>query len=171
MYDVVGCDRCSMLWIRSGEAESASCPRCGKRHQVNKLQPLARTESADSAREARSRLLADRQLDDADSVAGFAAIADEAAEEIISAEDHLDSAGIDSVAVKDAGDRAIKTSPRESHTQIIRRIILEQGPIEQRELVSRAEKHGVTSEKTQTHLENLIERGAVLQTVDGYRLL
>ena len=171
MYDVVGCGQCSTLWIRSGEAATATCPRCGKRHQVDRLKPLAQAATADGAREARTQLLAERGADNPDAIAGFAEIAEAASEPIVSEVAHMKQAGVDVDAVSAAGERATTTPRVTPRADRIKRILDEHAPVSRSVLIDAAEKEGIEPSVTRDILEKLTQRGAVLEMDDGYRLL
>lgn len=60
MYRVVGCPDCRSLWITEPGGDTAQCPSCRQQHAIEALRTLAETETIDAARDARSRLLAER---------------------------------------------------------------------------------------------------------------
>ena len=171
MYEVVGCDRCGSLWIRSGDAETSTCPRCGKRHQVKRLKALARSESADGAREARTQLLAERRAEDPSHIAGFNDVAEAASEPIITEADHLESAGIDIEAVAAAGERATASPTKESHQATIQRILNEEETATRDEIVEQATEADIDPATTEAILTGLIQRGDIVKTTDGYRMV
>ncbi|WP_018258841.1 DUF5817 domain-containing protein [Halomicrobium katesii] len=60
-YHVVGCSDCQSLWLlEDTNDDTATCPRCGTRHQQNALKSLAQADDRDVANQQRSALLADR---------------------------------------------------------------------------------------------------------------
>lgn len=64
MYSVVGCGDCGSVWIVDGDPETTTCRRCGKRHRFASLRKLERTDDKQAAAEARSKILAERAMDD-----------------------------------------------------------------------------------------------------------
>lgn len=104
MYAVVGCDRCSSLWVVEGRPETTRCPRCRKRHRYETRKKFVVTDDAEHAREARANMLAERgTAGDEDIDLDFAAMGREADEPGMSDEEYLEESGIDADAVADAG--------------------------------------------------------------------
>ena len=112
MYAVVGCSDCSALWIVEGRPETTQCPRCGSRKQVEKLKQFVTTDDADHAREVRASMLATRSghgdafanLDD------FATMDEYVDEDVVSDDEYLESAGIDTDEVEDSESRTPSTN-------------------------------------------------------------
>jgi len=63
MYAVVGCGACDALWLVAdpADAETATCPGCGKTHRTGRLRRLFESEDRGTAVEARATMLARRQ--------------------------------------------------------------------------------------------------------------
>lgn len=165
MYAVVGCGECHALWIRTGEAETATCPRCQKRHPVDRLRPLARAETAEAAREARSRLLAAR-ADAPEAGAEHAATADAIASVGFAEDEYLAARGIDPAAVREpaapaGGDR------RETVLRAIERA----SPPTRGAILSLASGDGVSEGAAAAMLDRLVADGVVLEAEGTYRRL
>lgn len=171
MYEVVGCGDCRAVWIREGAAETSTCPRCGTRHDVDRLRALAATETADAAREARTEILTERsQGDDAD-VAGYVELEDEVEHAGMSETTFLTASGIDSEAVADAAERATETGARLDRLQRVREAIETVGEPTEAAIVEAAEADDVPPEAARRILERLVQRGEAIRTDGRYRLL
>lgn len=170
MYRVVGCRDCRALWVIEDHPETTQCPRCRTRHPVDRLRAFAETESADAAREARSRLLADREgeeLADDFETLGRAAM-DAGPDE----EAYLEASGVDSDAVaeaaeRDAGSGSGSGSRREVVLDALR--ALEEPTAE--DVADYAAERGVPREWTEDALDRLARRGEVTRSGGRYRLL
>lgn len=103
MYEVVGCRSCGALWIREGEADTATCSRCRTRYQVDRLRTLGEADSIEAAREIRSRLIADR-ADYGGIVAGYGELDGDGNDGVVSDESYLQAHGIDPQTVSEAGE-------------------------------------------------------------------
>lgn len=168
MYRVVGCRDCRALWVLEGRPETTQCPRCRTRHPVDRLRAFARTESADEAREARSRLLADREdrtLDDDFETLGRAAM-DAGPDE----ETYLEASGVDSEAVADAAERDAGGGSS-ARREVVRDALRELDAPTADEVADRAAERGVPREWTREALDRLVRRGEVTRSGEGYRLL
>lgn len=171
MYAVVGCTDCSSLWVIEVGNQTATCPRCGSRHDTDALRHFAEAEDADEAREARSALVAHRQ--GAEDVApGFGDSDDALDAEIVDDAERLEDAGIDPDAVAEAGERANAGSGGgQSRRAVVEEALetLEEPSVER--IRAYADERGVPREYVSRLLEKLVHAGEVTETDDGYRLL
>jgi len=171
MYAVVGCTDCGSLWVIEDGPDSATCPRCGRRHATDKLRHLAEAEGGDAAREARAALVANRR-DAGDAAPSFGDLEAAMDAEVVDEETRLEAAGIDPKAVAEAGERAASGS---GDSRSRREIVLDafetfDTPSEE-QIRAYATEHGVPEEYVADALANLQRRGAVAETADGYRRL
>lgn len=166
MYEVVGCTSCRALWIRSGDAETAQCPRCQRTHSVEGLRALAKAESAEAARDARSRLLAERAGQDGTNIAGFAETAGAADAAGVSDESYLAGHGIDPDAVEPA-----EKPVRRNRKETVRFAIETAEEATHARIISIAEAHGIAPDDTEACLETLVRAGEVTVSNDQYRVL
>ena len=174
MYAVVGCNRCGALWVVEGRPERTGCPRCEKRHRFEKLKRFAETESANAAREARSRLVAKRagHEDQLDSLEDFAALGETADRAGVSDEEFLRASGVDIDAVTEAGERA---GTGQGGSRSRRRVVLDaleelDRPTEAA-VVEYATDAGVPEEYVEGALERLCRSGEVTESDGRYRRL
>lgn len=174
MYAVVGCNRCGALWVVEGRPERTGCPRCEKRHRFENLRKFAEADSADAAREARSRLVAKRagHEDQLDSLDDFASLGESADGAGVSDEEFLRGSGVDADAVAEAGERA-ETGQGNSRSR--RRVVLDaleelDRPTES-EVVEYAADAGVHRGYVEEALERLCGRGEVTESDGRYRRL
>jgi hypothetical protein len=174
MYAVVGCNRCGALWVVEGRPESTACPRCETRHRFRKLKRFAEVESADAAREARSRLLATRggHEDQLDSLGDFSTLAEDAERSVVSDEEFLDGTGIDAGAVAEAGERAESGSgTSRSRRQVVLDALDELDRPTASAVVEYAVDAGVPAAYVEDALERLRQRGEVTESGGRYRRL
>jgi len=170
MYAVVGCNRCSALWVVEGRPETTGCPQCRKRHRYANLKKFVETDDADRAREARAAMLADRSgTGDAD--LDFSAMAREAEDAGMSDEAYLDAAGVDADAVADAGERADRSESSRSRREIVLDALRELDRPTGEAVVEYAGEDGVPADYVREALAKLVERGDVTETGGRYRLL
>lgn len=170
MYAVVGCEHCSALWVLEGRPETTTCPRCETRHRVERLRSLAETETAPAAREARSRLLAERSGSDAD-LADFGALGQAAADAGVDEDAYLEAAGIDPETVADVGERLGGSGGSPSRRDVVREALRELDRPTADEVAERAGERGVEREYVERLLSRLRERGEVSVSDGRYRLL
>lgn len=173
MYRVVGCSECTALWIVEGRPETSECPRCGSRRGMDKRRTFLRTDDADEAREARARLLAERQ---GEAEAYSAVDSFEVLEESIDDagpddETYLAESGVDPDAAAAAGERADATSTSGPQPDIVRTAIREQPAPDAAAVRAYCEERGVAGERATTILEKLVRAGEVTERDGTYRLL
>lgn len=171
MYAVVGCTECSSLWVIEVGSDSATCPRCGKRHQTDRLRHFAEAEDADDAREARAAFVANRR-DAGDAAPSFGDLEASIGEDVVDDEVRLEAAGIDPDAVAEAGERA---SAGQGSSRSRKEIVLDAFDAHEEptadEIRSYAEEHGVPVEYVDRALQKFERRGEVVETAAGYRRL
>lgn len=169
MYAVVGCTECSSLWVIEVGSDSATCPRCGKRHRTERLRHFAETQEADDAREARAALVANRR-DAGDDAPSFGDLEASIEGDVVADEERLEAAGIDPDAVAEAGERASE-SARESRSQ--REIVLDAFEVHDEPapdaVRTYAAEHGVSREYVDRVLRKLERSGEIVETATGYR--
>jgi DNA-directed RNA polymerase subunit RPC12/RpoP len=174
MYAVVGCSECSALWVIEGDPETSECPRCGSRRPRERRREFYRSDDADEAREARSRLLAERQgesgaFDDVDHFAALEAAVDDAGPD---EETYLEASGLDPEAVAEAGERASSSGGSgRSREDTVRAAIRSLDEPDTAAVASYCEARGVGAEAAETILEKLVRAGEVSRREGGYRLL
>lgn len=171
MYAVVGCTDCGTYWLLTdpGESESATCPRCGRRHQTKKLRRFYASEDRDDAREARAALLAKKHGDSAafDEVAHVSDLEFEVGQGAISDDEYLERAGVDAEEVAAAGDTSAGGS--RSRDEVVREGVRECDS--ESEVLSYAVDHGVPRDAASDLLEKLRRRGEVTEAGGSLRLL
>lgn len=178
MYAVVGCNRCGNLWLLSDPdgAETAQCPRCGKRHQVRKLRRFHETDDREAARQARSALLArkgdaDESFADLDSVAEMERQLESAG---VSDEEFLAGSGLDPEAVSEAAETATAgagSRSSRSRERIVRDGIEELAEPSADAVVEYAVEHGVPEDAARDLLDRLRQQGEVIERDRQLRLL
>lgn len=173
MYAVVGCSECAALWVLEGRPETTECPRCGQRRGYEKRRKFYTTDDADDAREARARLLAERQ-DEADAFAavesfdGLEAQVDDAG---IDDEAYLEGSGLDADAVAEAGERATEGSRSRSRTETVRAALRELDEPTDAAVREFCEERGVEPSFVEDALQRLLRAGEVTEQGGTYRLL
>lgn len=168
MYRVVGCGGCGALWIIEGRPETSECPRCGARRPLDRRRTLFESEEADAAREARGRLLAERQDDTGESFADLADAVDDAGPDD---ETYLAESGVDPAAAAEAGDRATASTPGRSREETVRAAIREAEAPTHATIEQYCEARGVPPEMAADLLEKLVSAGEVAREDGTYRLL
>lgn len=173
MYSVVGCSGCSALWVIEGDPETSECPRCGSRRSRDNRRVFFRSDDADEAREARSRLLADRQgagssFDTVDHFADLEASIDDAGPDD---ETYLEAAGLDPDQIAKAGDLASPSGSSQSRTETVREAIRSLDEPDASAIIEYCEDRGIGSESARNTLEKLGRAGDVSRGDRGYRLL
>lgn len=171
MYAVVGCTDCGTYWLLTdpGESDSATCPRCGRRHQTTKLRRFYESENRDDAREARAALLAKKRGDSEafDAVGHVADLEAALGGDALSEEEYLERSGLDPDEVAAAGEvtRGRSRSRDEIVRDGVRASESEAGVLEY------AVENGVPRDAASDLLEKLRRRGEVTQSGGSLRLL
>lgn len=173
MYAVVGCSDCSALWVVDGRPETTQCPRCGSRKQFEKLKQFVTTEDVDHAREVRASMLATRsghgdafaKLDD------FATMDEYVDEDVVSDDEYLENAGLDTDEVAAAGERAESQSTTVSRKERVERALKELDRPTEDEIVAYCEEHGVPGDYARDALEKLVRVGEASESQGRYRSL
>ena len=171
MYAVVGCTECGTYWLLTDprESDSATCPKCGRRHQTQKLNRFYETDDREAAREARAALLAKKHGDSAafDDVAHVSELEERVEESGMSERDYLEQSGIDADEVQDAGDTS--QEPSRSRDEKVRDAVREGGT--EVEIIERAVEDGVPRDAAEKLLEKLRRQGEVIQSGGELRLV
>ncbi len=171
MYAVVGCTECGTYWLLTDptESDSATCPKCGRRHQTKKLNRFYETEDREAAREARAALLAKKHGDSAafDEVAHVSELEERVEESGLSEREYLEQSGIDADEVQDAGDTS-KSASR-SRDEKVRDAVQEGGT--EAEIIERAVEDGVPRGAAEKLLEKLRRQGEVIESGGELRLV
>jgi len=173
MYAVVGCSECSALWVLEGDPETSECPQCGSRRPREKRRVFHRSEDADEAREARGRLLAERQ-GEADAFASVDPFGDlDGALDAAGPDDetYLEASGLDPEAVAAAGERATEPRERRSREETVREALRELEAPDADTVAAYCADHGVGPDDATTVLEKLRQAGEVTRRDGAYRLL
>ncbi|WP_254829476.1 DUF5817 domain-containing protein [Haloglomus salinum] len=175
MYAVVGCSNCEALWVVEGRPDTTSCPRCQKRHQHKKLKKFVTCETAEAAKDARSRLLAERGgfAEAAAELDAFERLGETAMESGMSDDEFLAAAGLDADEVQAAGERAESGRERNlSREAAVRTALRELDTPSEGAVREFAADHGVPGDYVARFLSKLERAGEVTRTADGgYRLL
>lgn len=171
MYAVVGCTECQSLWVIEDGTDSATCPRCGKRHDTDKLRHFADAPDADAAREARAALVANRR-DGGDAAPSFGDLEAAIDAEVVDDATRLEAAGVDPEAVAEAGERASEGSGgSRSRKEIVLDALDALDRPTAAEVREYATERGVPAEYVERALEKLERGGEVARSGDGYRRL
>ncbi|WP_411966940.1 DUF5817 domain-containing protein [Haloferax sp. YSSS75] len=179
MYAVVGCTDCGNLWLLSDprESKTATCSRCGRRHQTKKLRRFFESEDRDAARQARSALLA-KKHGDSEAFAQVEHVAEldrQVDESGIDDREYLEGSGLDADEVFDAGEQARRgrasSSGSVDRLTAIKDAIRDGDRPTEDEVVAAASEQGVPAEKARDLLEKLRRRGEVSESGGRYRLL
>lgn len=173
MYAVVGCPECEHLWIVAGRPETSQCPRCGHRREHALRTKFATSEDADAAREARSRLLAERQdheeaFASVESFADLEAAVDEAA---VDDDTYLEASGVDPEAADEAGERASGGGESRSRTETVRAALRTVDEPTAADVRAYCGEHGVDPAFVDEVLARLRQSGEVTVRDGTYRLL
>jgi predicted nucleic acid-binding Zn-ribbon protein len=174
MYAVVGCNRCGALWVVEGRPDSTGCPRCEKRHRFEKLKKFAEVESADAAREARSRLVAERggHGEQHESIEEFSALGEAADRAGVSDGEFLRASGIDADAVAEAGERAeTGQGGSRSRRQVVLDALSELDRPTESAVIEYAADAGVPESYVEAALDRLCRAGEVTESDGRYRRL
>jgi len=171
MYAVVGCTECGTYWLLTDprESDSATCPKCGRRHRTKKLKRFYETDDREAAREARAALLAKKHGDSAafDDVAHVSELEAKVEESGISEEAYLEQSGIDADEVQAAGDTS--TASARSRDEKVRDAVRAGGT--EAEVLDRAVDDGVPRGAAETLLEKLRRQGEVIESGGELRLV
>jgi len=174
VYAVVGCTDCGSLWLLADPdaSDTADCRRCGRTHRVERLRRFYEDDDRAAARQARTRLLAQRRDGD-DAVADLDHVADmERAldgDGVVDDEERLERAGVDPDAVAEAG--AVDAGGSRSRDEIVRDAVAEQDAPDEAAVVDYAVEHGVPADAARDLLERLVRRGEATAAGGRYRLL
>jgi ribosomal protein S27E len=172
VYSVVGCPDCGALKIVEDRPDTTSCPRCGRRSAFDTLRQFYRGGDAETAREVRSRLLAERSGNDPEA-AGYIDRADRAADAGMDDDEYLERAGLDAEEVAAAGERADSAggSNSRSRREIVLDALREHDRPTAGEVRAYAAEQGVDPEYAEEALARLRRAGEVSESGGRYRLL
>jgi hypothetical protein len=174
MYVVVGCGECSALWVIRTGTETAECPRCGKRHQTERLRRFVETDDEDAAREARASMLAARggQSEAFAEVDSVAELDDQIEDAGVGDAEYLERSGLDADAVAAAGERATEgAGGSSSREELVREAVRDCDPATEAAVVERAAGDGVPAAAARDLLERLVRAGEATERGGEYRLL
>jgi hypothetical protein len=173
MYAVVGCRECGTYWLLADpdDAETATCPRCGRRHRTRKLRRFYESDDRDAARQARAALLADKH-GESEAFADLPSVA-ELGRDVEGAgvddDEYLEGSGLDAKEVAAAGD--VSSGASRSRDEVVRAAVREQDRPDEESVVAYAIDRGVPAEAARDLLERLTRRGEVSESRGRYRLL
>ncbi len=174
MYAVVGCSDCSALWVVADDRETTQCPRCGARHQFDRLRQFVETADETHAREVRASMLAARQ-DESDAFANVDSYADleERLDDAgVDDAEYLQSGGVDPEAAAAAGERATEgRGDSRSRDQVVRDALRKLERPDRDAVREYATDRGVPGSATDDLLDRLRERGELVESSGGLRLL
>lgn len=171
MYAVVGCGQCQALWVVEGDPKSTGCPRCGKRHQFRKLRKFAETDTAEAAKNVRSRMLQNRDGVDAD-LDDFATMEQDAMASGMNDDEFLTASGLDADEVAAAGQRAEESSGgSRSRREVVVDALRDLDAPTEADVRDYAADEGVDADYVERALEKLRRRGEVSESQGQYRLL
>lgn len=173
MYSVVGCSQCSALWVIEGDPETSECPRCGRRRPRDKRRIFYRSDDAAEAREARSRLLAERQGagESFDAVDHFTALEASIDTAGLDDETYLERSGLDPERVAEAGEETTSRGGGQSREETVRGAIRALDEPDASAVVDYCEDRGVSPEAAKEMLQKLVRAGDVVRRDGSYRLL
>jgi hypothetical protein len=173
MYAVVGCTDCGAFWLLSDprESETATCPRCGRRHKTRKLRRFYESDDRDAARQARATLLAEKrgESDAFSDLPSVAELASEVEHSGVDDREYLEASGLDADEVAAAGD--VSSGGSRSRDDVVRAAVREQDRPDEGAVIEYAAEHGVPAETARDLLERLVRRGEVSESRGRYRLL
>lgn len=170
MYAVVGCSECGALWIVEGRPETTSCPRCGRRHQFERLKNFVETDDEDHAREARAAMVAERggEREAFDALGSFGELEAELDDAGVSDAEYLEGAGLDPEEVAAAAETDDGSSSRRE--TVLDALGALDRPTEA-EVVAYATAQDVPEGYVREALEKLVRAGAVTERDGRYRRL
>lgn len=173
MYAVVGCSECQSLWIVHGRPETTSCPRCGSRHQFDRLRKFVTTEEKGEAMEVRAAMLASQQgkgaaYEDLESLGDMEGILEDVG---IDDGEFLAAKGVDPEAVSAAGDAVTAGRPRKSRRERVLDALRELEEPTEEGIIAYATDRGVPRAYVTSALEKLSRQGEITRTEDGFRLV
>jgi predicted nucleic acid-binding Zn-ribbon protein len=171
MYAVVGCSNCGARWIVEGRPETTSCPRCGTRHQFDRLKAFGRTEDLAAAREIRASLLAADQDREAafESIDSVPEMEEQAATGVVTDEEYLAGKGVDPDAVA-AADEPNDSGPSGRREQVLAIIDSLEEPTAST-VVEHAADQGIDPDWVREALGKFERQGTIVQGPSGYRRL
>jgi len=176
MYAVVGCSDCSALWVVEGRPETTGCPQCGSQKRYERLRKFYTGDSAETAKEARARLLAERQDEGPafESVADFATLERQVEDSGVDDETYLAGQGVDPERVTAAGERASQGRGGASgpgREAVVRAALRETESPTEADVRDYAEAHGVDPGAAAELLRKLVRAGEVVENRGTYRLV
>ncbi|MGM0371029.1 MAG: DUF5817 domain-containing protein [Halobacteriota archaeon] len=171
MYAVVGCSNCQALWIVADRPETTTCPRCGARHQFDRLKKFTTTEDREAAREVRSAMLASAQdraeaYEKLDSVSEMAAAIESAG---VDDREYLEGQGLDPDRVAAAATED-DTGSMSRRDRVLAALDALDEPTESA-IVEYASEHGVPADAAREILAKLTRQGLVVRGPAGFRRL
>lgn len=173
MYAVVGCSSCEALWVVETDVDSSGCPRCGRRHEFDRMNQFVRTESVAAAREGRAALLAAR-AGEAEAYARFRDredVADAVEEPVVTDAEYLAGSGIDPTTVAAAGDVTTDAGAGTDRRSVVRAGVAAVEPATEDAVVEYATDHGVEAATARSVLGRMVEEGVLTEQDGEYRRL
>ncbi|ELK52668.1 replication protein H [Haloferax volcanii] len=179
MYAVVGCTDCANMWLLSDPdgSKTATCPRCGRRHQTKKLRRFFESDDRDAARQARSALLAKKHGDsEAFAQVDHVSELDRRVEESgVDDREYLEGSGLDADEVFEAGEAAARgrdsSSGSPDRLTVVREAIRDGDRPTEEEIVAAAVERGVPADRARDLLDKLRRRGEVSESRGRHRLV
>ena len=172
MYAVVGCTDCDALWLLAdpGEAETATCPRCGRTHRTDRLRRLFESENRATASEARATMLARRRGDGEAFEAVPSGVDLERAADAAGIDDreYLARSGVDPEATAAAGEGP-GSSRSTDRAEIVREAVATLDEPTEDEVVAYATDRDVPADAARDLLSRLVRRGEAVENGGVYR--
>lgn len=165
MYTVTVCGNCHTFWMYKDRPERTDCRRCGKSHQVKKLQSVYTSDDASKARAAIASLRAQRQNrnDELKEAIEEYNIFDSDVETNVRNDEALERLGVDVDEVNDAANVTRGSSSTQKETVL--EGVKKHNPASTAEIIEYASGRGVDADKAYEILEKL-HRGAEITKVD-----
>ncbi len=172
MYAVVGCNRCSNLWLVEGRQQTAQCSRCGKTHQFEKLKKFTETDDEDHARELRASMLANRQGhgDVFAEVGSFTELEEQLDDAGVGDREYLEGSGLDADEVATAGKRLDGHGTQSRKDTVLNALERLDEPTKD-DIIQYASERDVPAEYVRECLRKLTQRGEVSESRGIYRRL
>ncbi len=167
MYSVVGCSECNALWVVPNRPETTTCRRCGTRYTFTALTRFAETETREEARNARTRLLADRN-DETTALDEFDERSVDISESVVNDDEHLEGVGID---LEDVATKETDHSRHQSRREIVIEAIVDLDHPTGGDVIEYATDRGVPQSVVESILSKLRREGTIIRQDGTYRRL
>lgn len=170
MYTIVVCPNCENVKIVKDRPKRTQCGRCKKRHKFRDLKHFYQCEDSDEARQARAVVLA--QVNDREAEyerLSNQGVFDGEVERAIDTDEYLEAKGID-VEELDVTDTEEKQRSK-SRKEIVKEALNTLDQPERADVLDYAADRDVPREKAEDILDRLRERGHLIESSNGLRLI